>query len=88
MNEVLRNRLEALPVRLEELNGLLAAENATRDLDKFRQLSREHSEVTTTLELYERYRQAERDAAAARADPRGRTCATQSSGWGCPGPSP
>jgi len=66
LNEVLRHRLEGLPGRLEELNGLLAAENATRDLDRFRRLSREHAEVTNTLELYERYRQAERDAAAAK----------------------
>ncbi|HEX5613326.1 MAG TPA: peptide chain release factor 1, partial [Burkholderiales bacterium] len=66
MNEVLRNRLDGLSGRLEELNGLLAAENATRDLDSFRRLSREHSEVASTLELYNRYRQAERDAAAAK----------------------
>jgi peptide chain release factor 1 len=66
LNEVLRNRLDGLSSRLEELNGLLAAENATRDLDSFRRLSREHSEVASTLELYNRYRQAERDAAAAK----------------------
>jgi peptide chain release factor 1 len=66
LNEALRNRLDGLSGRLEELNGLLASENAARDLDQFRKISREHSELTSLMELYERYRQAERDAAAAR----------------------
>jgi len=66
LNEAIRNRLDGLSGRLEELNGLLASENAARDLDQFRKLSREHAELTSVLALYERYRQAERDAAAAR----------------------
>jgi len=52
--------------RLGDLEGLLAAENATRDMDQFRKLSREHSEVSEITNLYEAYRQAERDAAEAR----------------------
>jgi len=66
LNEALRNRLDRLAGRLEELNGLLASENAARDLDQLRKLSREHAELTSLLELYGRYRQAERDAAAAK----------------------
>jgi peptide chain release factor 1 len=66
LNEALRNRLDGLAGRLEELNGLLASENAARDLDHFRKISREHAEVTSLMELYDRYRQAERDAAAAK----------------------
>jgi peptide chain release factor 1 len=45
---------------------LLAAENATRDLEQFRKLSREHSELSNLTSLYEAYRQAERDAEEAR----------------------
>jgi peptide chain release factor 1 len=62
----LRTKLDSLVGRLEDLNGLLAAESATRDLEQFRKLSREHSELTGIVALYERFRQAERDAEAAR----------------------
>jgi len=72
LNPSLRTKLEGLAHRLEELNAVLSAENATRDMGEFRKLSREHAELTNVVELYGRYRQAERDAAAARdmaADP-------------------
>jgi peptide chain release factor 1 len=72
LKDTLRARLESLCARLEELNALLAAETATRDLEQFRKLSREHAELSGVVELYTRYRHAEHDAAAARemaADP-------------------
>jgi peptide chain release factor 1 len=62
----LRARLEGLAKRLEELNRLLSAEEATRDMGEFRKLSREHADLTGVVDLYGRYRQAERDAAEAR----------------------
>jgi peptide chain release factor 1 len=62
----LRTRLEGVGPRLEELNRLLAAEHASRDREQFRRLSREHAELAGLAELYERFRQAERDAQAAR----------------------
>jgi peptide chain release factor 1 len=68
----LRSKLDSLSKRLEELNRLLSAEDAARDMDAFKKLSREHVEATVRVELYGRYRQAERDAAEARdltADP-------------------
>jgi peptide chain release factor 1 len=61
----LRTKLDSLAKRLEELNRLLSAENAARDMGEFRRLSREHAELSGVLELYGRYRQAERDAADA-----------------------
>jgi peptide chain release factor 1 len=61
----LRTKLDSLAKRLEELNRLLSAENAARDMGEFRKLSREHSELSSIADLYGRYRQAERDAAAA-----------------------
>ena len=66
MKPTLRTKLDSLVGRLQDLNGLLAAEGATRDLQQFRKLSREHSELTGIVALYERFRQAERDAEAAR----------------------
>jgi peptide chain release factor 1 len=62
----LRTKLDGLARRLEELNGLLSAENATRDMAEFRRLSREHAEVKKVVDLYGDFQQAERNAAAAR----------------------
>ena len=72
MKPSLRAKLDSLSQRLEELNRLLSAENAARDMDEFKKLSREHADLTGKVELYGRYRQAERDAMEARdmaADP-------------------
>ena len=66
MKASLRSKLDSLVGRLEDINALLAAENATRDMEQFRKLSREHAEVATLVSLYESYRQAERDADEAR----------------------
>jgi len=59
-------KLEQLRRRLAELDGLLASEAATRDMDSFRRLSREHAELAPIVDLYNRYRQAERDIAGAK----------------------
>ena len=66
MKPSLRTKLDSLARRLEELNRLLSAEDAARDMVEFKKLSREHVEATTRVELYGRYRQAERDAEEAR----------------------
>ena len=66
MKDSLRARLESFAARLDELNRLLASENATRDLEQYKRLSREHAELTALALLFERYLQAERDAAAAK----------------------
>jgi peptide chain release factor 1 len=62
----LRTKLDSLVGRLEDLNGLLAAESATRDMEQFKKLSREHAELSGLVALYDRFRQAERDAEEAR----------------------
>jgi peptide chain release factor 1 len=72
VNTRLRAKLDSLVGRLGDLDGLLAAENATRDLEQFKRLSREHSEVSSVVSLFQRFLEAERDAAEARdlaADP-------------------
>jgi peptide chain release factor 1 len=62
----LRTKLDSLVGRLDTVNRLLAAEDATRNMDQFRNLSREHSELSGVVALFEQYRQAEGDAEAAR----------------------
>ncbi|HYG55205.1 MAG TPA: peptide chain release factor 1 [Burkholderiales bacterium] len=66
MNPRLRTKLESLGGRLEELNRLLAAEDATKKMDEFRKLSREHAEVSDVVSLFKQYVQVEGDAEAAR----------------------
>ena len=66
MKATLRKKLDSLVGRLEELNHLLAAESATKDMEQFKKLSREHSELSSVVSLYEDYRQAERDFNEAR----------------------
>ena len=62
----LRTKLDSLVARRADLEGLLAAEDATRDLERFRNHSREYSDLSTVVGLYEQFRKAEGDAEAAR----------------------
>jgi peptide chain release factor 1 len=66
VNPRLRIKLDSLVGRLGELNALLAAENATRDMEQYKKLSREYAEVNRVVALYQQYQQAEGDADAAR----------------------
>jgi peptide chain release factor 1 len=60
-------KLNQLADRLEELNGLLAQQDATTDMDSYRRLSREHAELTPLVEHYRAWRQARQDLEAAEA---------------------
>ena len=66
MKPSLRSKLDSLVGRLNDVNGLLASENATRDMDQYKKLSREYAELSNLVALYENYRKAEGDAEAAR----------------------
>ncbi len=72
MKPSLLNKLHHLTARLEEVTHLLAAENATDDMDAYRRLGREHAEITPVVEVFTAYTQAQndlRDAEELRADP-------------------
>jgi len=72
MKPSLVTKLTQLSARLEELTGLLAAPDVTRDLDRYRALSREHAEIAPVIALHRDWQQAERDLANAQdlvADP-------------------
>jgi len=62
----LRTKLDSMVARRAELERSLAAEDATRNLERFRNSSREHAELSTIAALYDDYRKAEGDAEAAR----------------------
>ena len=65
MKPSMRAKLEHLDTRLAELNSLLTSEEATKDMDAYRKLTREHSDIATVVEQFGLYRQAEEDAQAA-----------------------
>ncbi len=58
-------KLEQLVHRLDELNGLLSAESATRDMDQYRRLTKEHSDLEPVAALYRQYCETQQDVAAA-----------------------
>jgi peptide chain release factor 1 len=61
----LRGKLDTLSLRLEELSALLSSPDVTRDLDRYRALTKEHSDIDPVVALYRKYRQAEADLVAA-----------------------
>src|SRR5438445_3102424 len=66
MKSSLATKLTQLASRLEELDGLLAAPDVTRDLDRYRALSREYAEIAPSLALHRDWQQADRDLESAR----------------------
>jgi len=54
-------KLDQLAERLEELNSLLAQEDATANMDNFRKMTREHAELGPLVALYHEYVQASED---------------------------
>jgi peptide chain release factor 1 len=65
VKESIATKLDQLARRLDEVNRLLASEDATRDMAEFRRLSREHAEITPVVERFNAYKAAESDLAAA-----------------------
>ncbi|MEC5384498.1 peptide chain release factor 1 [Uliginosibacterium sp. H3] len=61
MKQSIRNKLEQLAERLEELDALLATETATANMDQYRKLSREHADIGTVVGLWKGFLQAEAD---------------------------
>jgi len=54
-------KLDQLAERLEELNSLLAQEDATSSMDNYRKMTREHAELGPLVALYHDYVQASED---------------------------
>jgi peptide chain release factor 1 len=80
MKSSLVSKLEVLSRRLAELDGMLATEAATRDLEQYRRLTREHAEITPLVRLFENYRRTESDLGVAQemlVDPQSRAFAEE-----------
>src|SRR5258705_10704478 len=60
-------KLDQKRQRLVDVSALLSSEDATRDMEQYRKLSREHAELGPVVELFNRYRETEQDVAEAQA---------------------
>ena len=72
MKQSIRDKLENLVGRLDELDRILAGGEATRDMDQYRKMTREHAELGPVVALYQQWQQTEADLASAQemmADP-------------------
>ena len=65
MKQSLRTKLDQLTARLAELDALLASEDATRDLERYRTWSKERAEIDPIAARYRDFGQAEADLATA-----------------------
>ncbi len=67
MKKSIQDKLEHLSRRLDELDLLLSSETATRDMEAYRKLSREHAEIAPVAALFAAWRQAEAGVLSAQA---------------------
>jgi peptide chain release factor 1 len=65
MKPSILEKLERLSERLAEIDGLLGGEQAARDMDSYRKLTRERSDILPVVELFHAYRTASADFASA-----------------------
>ena len=61
MKPSIRQKLDQLAFRLDEVDALLSSADAARDMEQFRRISRERAEIEPVVQLYATYRQAEAD---------------------------
>ncbi len=67
MKPSMLHKLDQLSERLVEVAQLLVQEDATKDMDVYRKLNREHAELEPLVELYKNYQQAQTDILEAQA---------------------
>jgi len=65
MKPSILEKLERLSERLAEIDGLLGAEQAARDMDAYRKLTRERADIEPVVELFRAWRGASADFQAA-----------------------
>ncbi len=65
MKQSLRTKLDQLSARIAELDALLSSEEATRDLDRYRLLTRERAEIDPVVTRFGDFQRAEADLATA-----------------------
>jgi len=59
MKPSMQKKLAALSDRIEELNTLLSSETITNDMDLYRKITKEHSDITPIVDEYHAYKKNE-----------------------------
>ncbi|MEI6868869.1 MAG: peptide chain release factor 1 [Methylophilaceae bacterium] len=67
MKPSMQKKLAALSDRIQELNGLLSSETITNDMDQYRKITKEHSDVTPIVDEYLAYKKNEENLNEAQA---------------------
>jgi len=62
----MQNKLSALSKRIEDLNEELSKEDATKDMERFRKISKEHSDILPVVDIYKDYLKFDKDISDAR----------------------
>ncbi|MGD8569177.1 MAG: peptide chain release factor 1 [Gammaproteobacteria bacterium] len=65
MKPSIRSKLETLSDRLEEINALLADPGVISDQNQFRDLSKEHAQISPVVDVFEKYQETLEDIDAA-----------------------
>src|SRR5690242_1216150 len=65
MKSSLRHKLDQLASRLAELDGLLGSPDITRDMDRYRALTKEHADIAPVVARFNDFKGAEADLATA-----------------------
>ena len=59
MKPSMQKKLAALSDRIQELNALLSSETITNDMDQYRKITKEHSDITPIVDEYHAYKKNE-----------------------------
>jgi peptide chain release factor 1 len=57
----MQNKLEALSQRIEELNTELSGQQITKNMERFKKISKEHSDIQPVVDIYKKYNQVTED---------------------------
>jgi peptide chain release factor 1 len=55
MKTSMKSKLEALVKRIDVLNTELSHEDVTKDMERYKKISKEHSDITPIVEIYKKF---------------------------------
>ena len=61
MKASIEQKLQSLVARLADLDGLLASPDVVSNMDNYRKITREHTEISPVVALFNNYKKAEKD---------------------------
>jgi|TARA_B110000196_G_C21132148_1_gene659059 peptide chain release factor 1 len=57
----MKNKLETLAKRIDELNIHLSSEDVTKDMEKYKKITKEHSDIQPIVNIYQKYQEVNKD---------------------------